>query len=377
MSRAIRNNVPTETALDTFKRFKVFTLGLMFIFPIYPSLAAIGQISETQAGDYDASSIIFEYTDSEGVNTGKVGDNGIVKVDMDTNSGNSVETPKMSEDVDPAEKEEPVPVSDVKTYTVVENDDIFKIAEKNKVDPEIVLWTNNITLDGTLTVGQVLKLPSVTGVIHTLARNETISDVSKKYGISAAKILEANSISDPTKVREGRRLLVPGATPIIEKTVEAPVAQKTATPSKPTKTATPAKQAEAAKPISASTQVNANGLKDRYEVNFTGLGRGFVPGNCTWYVARNKTVTWRGNANQWIRNARAQGVPTGNTPVPGAIIQFSGHGYNQYYGHVGIVNEVRGNTLIISDMNYSGLYKVTVREIPINHPAIDGYIYVD
>lgn len=72
MSRAIRNNVPTESALDTFKRFKVFTLGLMLIFPIYPSLAAIGQISETQAGDYDPSSIIFEYTDSEAVNTGKV-----------------------------------------------------------------------------------------------------------------------------------------------------------------------------------------------------------------------------------------------------------------------------------------------------------------
>ncbi len=54
-------------------------------------------------------------------------------------------------------------------------------------------------------------------------------------------------------------------------------------------------------------------------------------------MAQNKTVTWRGNANSWIKNARASGEKTGQTPVVGAIIQFSGSGYNRYYGHVGIV----------------------------------------
>ncbi len=38
-----------------------------------------------------------------------------------------------------------------------------------------------------------------------------------------------------------------------------------------------------------------------------------------------------------MRNARADGVKTGSTPVVGAIVQFSGAGYNRYYGHVGIV----------------------------------------
>lgn len=30
-----------------------------------------------------------------------------------------------------------------------------------------------------------------------------------------------------------------------------------------------------------------------------------VWGNCTWYVASYKGVNWRGNANRWLRNAKA------------------------------------------------------------------------
>ncbi len=90
-----------------------------------------------------------------------------------------------------------------------------------------------------------------------------------------------------------------------------------------------------------------------------------------------KNVTWRGNAKQWIRNAAAQGIPTGNTPYPGAIIQFSGGEYNPYYGHVGIVVAVEGDELVIKDMNYRALNEVTVRRIDRDDPAIDGYIYVD
>lgn len=70
-------------------------------------------------------------------------------------------------------------------------------------------------------------------------------------------------------------------------------------------------------------------------------------------------------------------MPTGSIPVQGAIIQFSGRGYSRQYGHVGIVWEVNGDTIKVKDMNYKGLYEVTMREISVHDPAIDGYIYVD
>lgn len=88
-------------------------------------------------------------------------------------------------------------------------------------------------------------------------------------------------------------------------------------------------------------------------------------------------MTWRGNANQWLRNAKAAGVKTGQTPIPGSIVQLSGRGYNRYYGHVGIVADVTDDHIIVKDMNYRGLYEVTIRKIPRTDPTIDGYIYVN
>ncbi|HRI35749.1 MAG TPA: CHAP domain-containing protein [bacterium] len=112
-------------------------------------------------------------------------------------------------------------------------------------------------------------------------------------------------------------------------------------------------------------------------MKYTGKSRGFVWGNCTYFVAMNKTVTWRGNAKEWLRNAAKQGVPTGSVPATGAIVVFNGHGYNPYYGHVGIVLEVHDDYIIVKDMNYRALNEVTVRKVLKNEAAIKGYIYVD
>lgn len=300
----------------------------------------------------------------------------------------------------PSEQEEnknttpaPVPQSNIKTYTVVEYDDIIKIGKKYNLDPEVILWSNNLSMNDTLKVGQVLRIPPVAGLVHVLQPGETVSDIAKKYNVSSAEILATNNIADARKIPDGAKLMIPGAKkpePVVEKPVAKSVEKKVETSQKTTtpvvaKPATVAKTTEKTTEVkietpavSATTTVNpTTGLKDRYAIKFTGLGRGFVAGNCTWHVARNKTVTWRGNANQWIKNARAKGIPTGKTPVIGAIVQFSGHGYNAYYGHVGIVTDIQGDNLIVSDMNYRGLYEVTIRKVPINHPAIDGYIYVD
>lgn len=131
-------------------------------------------------------------------------------------------------------------------------------------------------------------------------------------------------------------------------------------------------------PSSKPTVVDvATGIKSRYAVKFTGLSRGFAWGNCTWYVAQNKSVNWRGNANAWMKNAKAAGAKVGQKPIPGAIVQFSGRGYNRYYGHVGIVADVTDDYIIVKDMNYRRINEVTIRKVPKNDATIDGYIYID
>lgn len=95
-----------------------------------------------------------------------------------------------------------------------------------------------------------------------------------------------------------------------------------------------------------------------------------VWGNCTWYVASYKNVNWRGNANQWMRNAAEKGHAVGQNPSLGAIVQFAGRGYNPYYGHVGIVIDMTDSHIIVSDMNYRRLGEVTTRKVPKNDRTI-------
>lgn len=379
VQRANRNNVPVQSAFQSFGKIKWFTLFLVIIFPIYPSLAAIGNTSVTAVGDYDESSIIAAYTDSDTVDY--VSENGMVTVNQKVTDPS---TKKPTE-----QTSTPTPTAEsVKTYTVAENDDVIKISKKYNIAPEVILWSNNLSMGDTLKVGQILKIPPVSGVVHVLEWNETISDLAAQYDISTSKILEVNNISDATKIRDGSKIMIPGAIRQEETPVQTPSDTADTAVKKPQMVTSEAKPAakvvpkavssdDAPKPQKKVTVDPDTGLKSKYSVKFTGEGRGFAWGNCTWYVARNKNVTWRGNANAWMRNARAQGVPTGKTPVAGAIIQFSGHGYNSAYGHVGIVTEVTDDTIIISDMNYRGLNEVTIRKVSRNDPAIDGYIYVD
>jgi len=95
-------------------------------------------------------------------------------------------------------------------------------------------------------------------------------------------------------------------------------------------------------------------------------------GYCTWYVASMKNVPglW-GNAGEWLGSASQSGYSTGSTPQEGSIIVTGESGY----GHVGIVERVEGNKIIISEMNYSGWGIVNEREIDTNNPVIGGYIY--
>lgn len=106
--------------------------------------------------------------------------------------------------------------------------------------------------------------------------------------------------------------------------------------------------------------------------------KSFAWGYCTYYVAQNKYVTWGGNAKDWYRNAQAKGVPTGTTPVAGAIVVFKpGYGHHPVYGHVGIVEKVNNDgTILISEMNAKWLGVVSTRKVQLNHKIL-GYIYVE
>lgn len=120
-----------------------------------------------------------------------------------------------------------------------------------------------------------------------------------------------------------------------------------------------------------------------------GLGSGGDPyplGQCTWYAwLKRPDLPWfsgsAGNALNWISSAQAHGIPTGTTPVAGAIVVFQprqdGAGG---YGHVAYVESVNGGSISISEANYSGVrVRETIDGIPIEVQTISSaglhYIY--
>ena len=109
--------------------------------------------------------------------------------------------------------------------------------------------------------------------------------------------------------------------------------------------------------------VPAGGFPDRFPF-----------GQCTWWAAYNRRVTWGGNAGDWLVNARAQGVATSAYPSVGAIAVYRPGGDYSSYGHVAIVIGVRATAYTVSEMNAPRWGEVTTRVVPWPDTQVQGFI---
>ena len=112
--------------------------------------------------------------------------------------------------------------------------------------------------------------------------------------------------------------------------------------------------------------VPAGGFPDRFPF-----------GQCTWWVAFNRRVTWGGNAGDWLANAVAQGVPISATPSIGAIVVYRPGGLYSDLGHVAVVVARAADAYTVSEMNAVGWGRVSVRTIAWPDPAAQGFIPLD
>ncbi len=366
LKRAVRNNQKVYSAWETFQKFRWFTLAIAILLPIYPSLSVLWSDYEAMAGDYDESTIITAYDGDVNKDKWYLNESGFVSTDFD------VSRPIASTSV--AKKEEPVAektksINSAASYVVQAGDSLSKVAARYGITTDTILWANDLSLDEQLKTGMILRIPPVSGVFHTVTSGDTISEIALYYGVDADDIVRVNSLANGASIRKGMDLMIPWAARKIQKiTAELPGKVNTLK--------TPTNNGIRPAPIQEVLDKNS-GLQSRYTVKYTGLSRGFAWGNCTWYVGQNKTVTWRWNANRWMANAKAAWVKTGKTPVPWAIIQFSGRGYNRYYGHVGIVADVTDDYVIVKDMNYRSINEVTIRKVLRDDSSIDWYIYAN
>jgi murein DD-endopeptidase MepM/ murein hydrolase activator NlpD len=101
----------------------------------------------------------------------------------------------------------------VEEYTVVPGDTISKIAANFGVDTDTLRWANNLSSVDAIKPGQSLKIPPVSGVVHKVARGETVYSIAKKYSASAQAIVDFpfNSFTDDEtfSLSVGQDLVVP------------------------------------------------------------------------------------------------------------------------------------------------------------------------
>lgn len=104
------------------------------------------------------------------------------------------------------------PRSEIVEYEVLGGDTLASIANKFGVSVDTIKWENDIK-GQTIRPGQKLKIPPITGVVHTVRSGESIYSIAKKYKTNAQKIVNFpfNDFADleTFALTSGQTLFVP------------------------------------------------------------------------------------------------------------------------------------------------------------------------
>ena len=97
------------------------------------------------------------------------------------------------------------------TYTVKSGDNIGSITYGHKLrNISTLIAVNDIENVRMLRAGQKLKIPSMDGLVHTVASGDTLATLSEKYNVSVEKLLDTNDLSSES-LSLGQKLFIPGA----------------------------------------------------------------------------------------------------------------------------------------------------------------------
>ncbi len=110
------------------------------------------------------------------------------------------------------------------TYIVQEGDTISEIAALFGISQNTITWANKIK-NGKIRVGQELIILPVSGVLHTIAKGDTVASLAKKYSGDVEEILSYNKIARDEKLVVGEEITIPGGKLIEQKVSTKVVSQ--------------------------------------------------------------------------------------------------------------------------------------------------------
>jgi LysM repeat protein len=156
-------------------------------------------------------------------------------------------------------------VTSINTYTVGRGDSMWSIAKKHNLTVTELAKANNLAAGAALQPGKKLIIPVKPGaapaavpadkphdlgtltqakpaasgeaIKHTVAPGESLGTIARKYQVAVGELAAANNITDPSKVRAGQQLIIPGFKAVGTKGASAPkgtaATKGTSAPGKP------------------------------------------------------------------------------------------------------------------------------------------------
>ncbi len=104
------------------------------------------------------------------------------------------------------------PRDQVITYAVAAGDTLSTTAQKFGVSVDTIKWANDLKRDS-LSIGQELKIPPVSGIVHKVKEGDTVQSIAKRYKTESQKIVNFpfNDFADldTFALNVGQTLIVP------------------------------------------------------------------------------------------------------------------------------------------------------------------------
>ncbi len=147
------------------------------------------------------------------------------KADAKTDKALGIETAKSSESKSKTtdSKAESVRAGRPNEHVIAQGETLGQIAKDLGISLTDLMAANNMTNGDKIFFGQKLQIPAdpkdgvVTknGVLLRVPKGFTINRIAALYGITPRAIIRANNLINPDRLREGDKLLIPGAKQVI------------------------------------------------------------------------------------------------------------------------------------------------------------------
>jgi len=172
---------------------------VVFLLPIYPALASFvhnNTVLDFYRGDIDESSILESYIADD------MGENSTGLVVESKDSFLSINT-LLDDERDISN------INEVIDYEVKYGESIASIAQKFGISYNTLYWANNLNKNSTLHPGDIIKVPPVSGLVHTVKSGDTLSVIAEKYEVDIDEIRKQNDLSASDTLIAGKELVIP------------------------------------------------------------------------------------------------------------------------------------------------------------------------